>query len=346
MDQPKPQRASCTNLDERRPPRLRHGFAWQLAVCWLCLSLLCMASPTAASPTAAIAQLQVVNVSLLIRAVGGNPKTVRIDDVAYDGNAAVGSFANPPDKYEGRRFFIYSRTRGMQEIQELYRHPVDSMRISSDGAVVWGTYYDYHRGTSAGVFRWTREGGVQEFGTFGQRGLRIRATSADGEFVVGAFTFSASEPVFHAFRYSRARGFEDLGAMGADSAIVHGISGDARWVTGHLQFREGSAVHAFFHSKADGLHHIASPSAGATFGSGISNDGSVVVGTYERVCGLVDCIHTPFVYTKKTGVRSLSGFSTHSMVRIVVSPDGRLIGGAFMDSDFASHIFTGTIVLE
>jgi uncharacterized membrane protein len=307
--------------------------------------LLCIASPTVASPAAAIAQLQVVNVSSLIRAVGGNPKTVRIDDVAYDGSAAVGSFANPPDKYAGRRFFIYSRAGGMQEIQDLYRRPVDSMRISSNGAVVWGTYYDYNRGTYAGVFRWTREGGVQEFGAFGQRGLKIRATSANGEFVVGDFAFSASEPVFHAFRYSRARGFEDLGAMGADSAIAHGISGDARWVTGHLQFREGSAVHAFFHSKADGPHHIASPSASDTFGSGISNDGSVVVGTYS-VCDFVDCTRAPFVYTKKTGIRLLSGVSTHSMVRIVVSPDGRGIGGTFMDSDFASHIFTGTIVIE
>ena len=282
----------------------------------------------------------------MIRAVGGNPKTVRIDDVAYDGNAAVGSFSNSPDKYEGRRFFIYSKAGGMQEIEDLYRRPVDSLRMSSDGAVVWGTYYDYRRGTYAGVFRWTREGGIQEYGSFGQRGLKIGATSADGEFVAGGFTCSASEPVFHAFRYSHARGFEDLGAMGADSATAHGISGDGRWVAGHLQFREGRVAHAFFHSEAEGPLPIASHSGSSTFASGVSSDGAVVVGTYNRRCGFVDCTRAAFVYTRKTGARSVSGVAVHSMGRIVVSPDGTRIGGAFMDSDSESHVFTGTIVIE
>lgn len=305
-----------------------------------------MAAPTGASPAAAISQLQVVNISPLIRAVDGNPKTVRIDDVTYDGNAAVGSFANPPDKYEGRRFFIYSRAGGMQEIEDLHRRPVDSMRISSDGEVVWGTYYDYRRGTYAGVFHWTRGGGIQEYASFGQRGLKIRATSADGEFVAGDFTFSASEPVFHAFRYSQARGFEDLGSMGAESAIAHGISGDGRWVTGHLQFRDGRVTQTFVHSETNGTQSVASDFGHSTFATGISDDGSVVVGTYPAACGFVQCTHSPFVYTRKSGAKALAEIPAHPMVGIVVSPDGTRIGGAFMDSDSESYIFTGTVVIE
>jgi probable HAF family extracellular repeat protein len=348
MYYPKPLEASHAEFEERTPPRLRWGFAWRLAVLWLLLPLLYLASPMRVSLAASVAQLQLVNISPLIRAIDGNPKTVRIDDVAYDGSAAVGSFANPPEKYEGRRFFIYTRASGMQEIEDLYGHPVNSMHISGNGAVVWGTNYDYRRGTYAGVFRWTREGGVQEFGSFGQRGLKIGATSADGQVVAGSFTFSSSDPVFHAFRYSQARGFEDLGAMGADSAIAHGISGDARWVVGHLQFREGSVAHAFFHSESVGPHHIAPHSGSSTFASGISNDGSVVVGTYcNGWSGFVAaCTRAPFVYTRKTGVKSLPGISAHSIVSIVVSPDGTQLGGAYMDSDSESYIFTGTIDIE
>jgi hypothetical protein len=334
--------ASHAYSEERARPRVRRGITWRLVALWCLLPVACMISALHVSAAAAVTQVQRIDISPLILRIGGNPKTVRIDDVAHDGRAAVGSFSNPPDKLEGRRFFVYTKTGGMQEIEDLHRRPVDSLRVSGNGAVIWGTYYDYRHGTYAGVFRWTLEGGLRELGSFGRHGMKITASSFDGQFVAGSFRPSPGEPVFHAFRYSETRGFEDLGAMGAKSAIPHAISGDSLWIAGHLQYQDERVAHGFLRSPSTGVHPIPAYLGDPTFASGVSNDGSVVVGTYCH--GGVDfepCTHAPFVYTEKAGVQPIPEISGCSIVRIVASPDGMRIGGACMDSDFDSYIFTG-----
>lgn len=285
-------------------------------------------------------ELQSINISELISPIGGNPKTVRIDDVSFDGSVVIGRFS-------GGKVFRYTKSGGMEEIAELASIPVNTLRVSADGSVIWGSKYDFVAGTTSGIFRWTRERRLQEFGNLGRRSVSIAAASNTGEFVAGSFLTSPA-PIYHAFRYSELGGFEDLGTMHGDSAFAKGLSSDGQLILGHTQFEGKKASRAFLYSKIDGFVDIGTYAGNWTSATGVSSDKSVVVGNYcyGGFFYMSACTRSPFVYTKNNGIQALPKILGKSIAGPKISPDGKILSGSYIDSKDESHIFIGRINLD
>ena len=291
-------------------------------------------------------ELLLINISQLITPINGNPITVRIDDVSFDGNVVIGRFTDF-SKTSGRKVFRYTKHSGMEEIADLVGISIDTLRVSADGAVIWGAKYDLSKGTTSGIFRWTRARGLQEFGDLGRRSMSIAAASDSGEFVAGSFLTSPA-PIYHAFRYSEAIGFEDLGAMHGDSAFAQGVSSDGQLILGHVQFQDKRASRAFLYSKIEGSLDVGTYAGNWTSATGVSRDRSVIVGNY---CSggfyyLTACTRSPFVYTKKIGIQASPKIPGSSIVGPKVSPDGKMLSGSYIDSKYESYIFTARINLD
>ena len=309
------------------------------------VSLLLTGVSAGEAVAASIIELQPINVSQLIVSIGGNPATVRIDDVSFDGSIAIGRFYDY-GKTRVSKVFRYTKSGGMEEIGELANIYIDKLRVSDDGKVIWGARYDLRIGTTSGVFRWTPEKGLQEFGTLGQRGVSVDVSSSNGEFIAGHFSFSlSSTPIYHAYRYSEIGGFEDLGVMQGDSAFAKGISGDGELILGHAQFNNNKASRAFMYSKADGVVDIGTYAANWTSATSISSDRSIIVGSYcfGGFSLLTACTRAPFVYTKKSGIQAMPKIFGYSISGPKISPDGKILAGSYIDSKYESYIYVGYI---
>lgn len=285
--------------------------------------------------------LQQTNLSSKISAIGGFPRSVRIQGISTDGTVIVGRY-RPEKEPHDWKWFHYTAASGIQDLKTLGKPSIDAMCLSADGSVIIGTYYN--KGEDNHTFRYTESSGFEDLGTMGQKGVAVHAISADGSIMVGSFTHSDQPLRFHAFRYSAIDGFEDLGTMGAESAFARGVSADGSAVVGNFHVAN-SSDHAFRYSKMDGVKDLGAVGKVAAFATGISDDGSVIVGDFY---GSFDFFHFNyyshvFLYTKQRGIDKLGSFHGRSARVHAIARDGTTFYGSYIDSDGESYAYTAKI---
>lgn len=301
--------------------------------------------------------LQTTNISSKITAIGGHPKSVRIDRVSNDGSVVVGHFNYPKQTWDKTQIFRYTQSGGIENLGALDGKSVSHICVSADGLVIWGTIFIKNEGSH--VFRYTQSNGFQDLGTMGQTiqdlgtmapvYIGVGGVSSDGSVIIGNFRTkqspSGSSP-YHAFSYSQSKGFEDLGTMGADSAFALGISDDVSLIVGNIQLANTSS-HAVRYSRSDGVVQDLGVGGLAAFATGVSNDGSVIVGKFFGEFSFINYKHYNhvFIYTKAGGVQKLGAMGGKDVGDPSISADGTKLVGSYMDSNGESYSYIAKIVL-
>ena len=307
------------------------------------LSLWAALATSAAAGAVVVHISETTNISSKITAVGGVPASVRISDVSGDGSVVIGRFSKNKVRYDDWQVFRYTKSGGIENLGPLARD-INTLCISADGSVIWGSFYIQNEGSR--LFRYTPLKGLQDLGTLGRKAIIPYAASADGSVVVGSFLHSTTpekKPLYHAFKYSEAHGFEDLGTMGAESAFARGVSADGSVIVGNFHVAN-SSDHAFRYSRQDGVQDLSAVGGKAAFGTGISNEG-VVVGTFygplnfheQRYYGHV------FLYRKSGGVEKLGAMGGTSAGKVRISADGTKMLGSYTNSARESYVYIAIV---
>lgn len=303
---------------------------------------LCAAVFAMAAAAAGVQVDERINISSEVTAIGGVPASVRINDVSTDGSVVIGRFSKNKVRYDDWQVFRYVRGRGIEDLGALAKD-INTLCVSGDGAVIWGSFYIKDEGSR--LFRFTPAHGLRDLGAFGRTGIQPYAASADGAVVVGSFRTMTPEnkPLYRAFRYSERGGFEDLGSMDAESAFARGVSADGSVIVGNRHVANGSD-HAFRYSRLAGLEDLGAIGGTAAFATG-SSDNGVVVGTFF---GRLDFYRQTydghvFLYTRSAGVIRLGAMGGKSAGPVRVSADGKRIVGSYTTSARESYLYIGTI---
>lgn len=285
-----------------------------------------------------------------INAIGGLPKSVRVEDVSRDGAVAIGRFRSNKSPYDWQ-VFEYQHGRGIRSLGAvangyIAHGTIDQLRLNGNGSVIWGTFNATEDGNH--IFRHSRSEKLQDLGTMGKKSLRVHGVSVDGSIVVGEYLHSLNEfnkPFRHAFRFSSSRGFEDLGALSGESAFARGISPNGEVIVGNFQLADTTA-HAFIHNPKNGTQDLGAIGGIAAFATDVTNDGAIAVGTYFGTFSAFRYTYDShvFLYTRAGGVQSLKAMGGRSAGTPRISSDGKKIVGSYID-DEESFIYVGAIRL-
>lgn len=290
------------------------------------------------------------NLSAAIKAVGGLPKSVRVEDVSRDGGVAIGRFRSNKSPYDWQ-VFEYQHGRGIRNLGAVANGyiphgTIDQLRLNGNGSVIWGTFSVTEDGNH--IFRHSRSEDLQDLGAMGKKSLRVHGVSADGSIVVGEYLHSLNEynkPFRHAFRFSSSSGFEDLGVLSGESAFARGISPNGEVIVGNFQLADTTA-HAFIHNPKSGTQDLGAIGGVAAFATDVTNDGAIAVGTYLGTFSAFRYTYDShvFLYTRAGGVQSLRAMGGRSAGTPRISSDGNRIIGSYMD-DEESFFYVGVIRL-
>lgn len=300
--------------------------------------------------TSLIAIERTTNLSAAINAIGGLPKSVRVEDVSRDGTVAIGKFRINTPPYDWQ-VFEYQHGRGMRSLGAVVNGyiahgTIDQLRLDGNGSVIWGTFTV--TGGESHIFRHSRSEELRDLGTMGKKSLQVHGISADGSIVVGEYLHSLNEynkPFRHAFRFSSSNGFEDLGAFRGESTFARGISPNGEIIVGDFELADTTA-HAFIHDSKSGTQDLGAIGGVAAFATDVTNDGDIVVGTYFgtfRAFRYTYDSHV-FLYTRAGGVQSLKAIGGSSAGTPRISTDGKKIVGSYID-DEESIFYVGAIRL-
>lgn len=291
------------------------------------------------------------NVSSIAMASGycSKERKIQVTDISIDGLVVVGKCAKISDPNEWQRF-SYSKASGFEILDVLVGKPIDELKISGDGRVIWGSYYE--KGEGGRIFRYAKSVGVQHFDTLSKPLILIGGVSADGAVIVGSYLTSLTGyPVFYrAYKYSLSEGFEDLGFFDSRSTHPHGVSADGSIVVGHVDFFTNinksvmaMNAHAFSYSKMNGMRDIASlRSSHDAFATGVSDDGDVVAGLGRFTIGFIVPFYEDsygFVRLRNGTMQKIHGINGVPTV-IRVSSDGTRVAGSYIDSKRDRYVFT------
>jgi len=292
--------------------------------------------------------LQTANMSSKVTAIGGLPKSVRVEGVSGNASVVVGRFRSNEAPHDWQ-IFRYSTSTGIENLGTMGKGKgsIAATCISADGTAIAGHFYIKDEGSH--IFRYTQSRGLQDLGTMGKQSIEVRGISADGSVIVGSFQHSLSQehaPVYHAFRYSQSEGFEDLDAMGAESAFANGVSADGSLIVGNFHVAK-STDHAYKYSRSDGVQDVGAVGGVAAFATGISDDGSVIVGKYfgEFSFSNYAYYNHMFIYARAGGLTKLGAMGGRSIEAAGISTDGTKVIGSYIDSNGESYVFTARIVL-
>lgn len=304
---------------------------------------------------ATVELLQTTNISSKVTAICNEARKVYVSDVSGDGSVVVGKCAKKqaPNEWQG---FRYSQSSGIENLGTMGKKSIDNIHISTDGLVIWGTFYIENEGSH--IFRYTRSAGLQDFGTMGKKGIAINGVSADGSVIVGDFLNSLTEyPIlYHAFRYSQLMGFEDLGAMSTESTHARGVSADGSLIVGSLDVGSSGkstvrniSSHAFRYSRSDGMQDLGEPSwANQYFATGISDSGAVIIGNGTFMFGFIVPFYEHsyvFIYTEKDGLQKLKRIGGEGPGVTRISGDGTKLIGSYSEANGDSYVYTAKLVL-
>lgn len=295
------------------------------------------------------------NVSSIVMKSGhcSKERKIQVTDISIDGLVVVGKCAKISDPNQWHRF-SYSKASGFEILDVLVGKPIDELKISGDGRVIWGSYFE--KGEGGHIFRYAKPVGVQHFDKLSKPLINVGGVSADGAAIVGSYLTSLTgHPVFYrAYKYSLSEGFEDLGFFDSRSTHPHGVSADGSIAVGHVDAFTNinktvmaMNAHAFSYSKMNGLRGMASlKSSHDAFATGVSDDGDVVAGLGRFTIGFIVPFYEDsygFVRLRNGTMQKIHGIGGVPTV-IRVSSDGTRVAGSYIDSIRDRYIFTAKLV--
>ena len=324
-------------------------------ILWVSLQCLCVTITAMPASSATVEGLQTSNITSKVAAICSEARTIDISDISGDGSVVVGK-CGKKEAPDDRQVFLYSKSNGAKNLGTMGKKSIDDIHISTDGLVIWGTFYIENEGSH--IFRYTQSEGLQDLGTMGKKGMSVNGVSDDGSVIVGAFYNSSTEypMLYHAFRYSQSLGFEDLSAMSSESTHARGVSADGSLIVGNVEIGSNSkssvrfiSSHAFRYSHSDGMKDIGKI-GDACFATGISNNGAIIVGTvsiHHTILGIADLYSESFVfiYTEKSGIKKLKTIDGELIGVTKISADGTRIIGSYRDKNYKSHVYTAKLIL-
>lgn len=299
--------------------------------------------------------LQTTNISSKVAAICSGERKIFVADISGDGSVVVGECAKKHDP-NSRQVFRFSQSSGA-EIISAKNQVLNSVHISADGLVIWGTLYII-KDDGSHIVRYTKSSGLEDLGTMGKKTISVRGVSSDGSFIVGSFLNSLTgyPNLYRAFRYSQSKGFEDLGTISTESNHAGGVSADGSNIVGTIDVGTNSkeplryiSSHSFRYSNSKGVQDLGVAGGFNTnFPTSVSDDGSIVVGNGVFRIGFIAEFykdHYVFVYTDKGGMQKLNGIHGKEPKIARISGNGKFLAGSFHGWNGEAHVFTAKLVL-